>query len=55
MVIAATTFAQAARGVADVFWYGAPPPRAAAGHGRRVFYCRPGQELGLHFSGAREK
>jgi hypothetical protein len=50
MVIAATTFAQAAFCVADDSRLIGGPPRAAAGHGRRDFYSWPGRELGVRFS-----
>src|SRR5688572_8574157 len=49
MVIAATTFALGERSIADELPVVSRPPRAAGGHGRRDFYCRPGRELGLHF------
>jgi hypothetical protein len=50
MVIAATTFAQAAFCAADDSRLIEGPPRAAAGHGRGDFYCWPGRELRGGFS-----
>ena len=55
MVIAATTLTPAAFCVADDLEVIRPSPRAAGGHGRGVFYCRPGLELGLHFWGSARK
>src|SRR5688572_25653125 len=49
MVIAATQLTPAASCSADVFRYGGGANNAAAGHGRRDFYSRPGRDLGLHF------
>jgi hypothetical protein len=46
MVIAATTLTPAASGVADDSRLIFTPPRAAGGHGRGIFYCWPGHELG---------
>jgi hypothetical protein len=55
IAFAATPDPPAASGVADDLQVIRRSKDAAAGPGRRVFYPRPGQELGLHFRASARK